>query len=108
MDINNMYNWITLLYTWNLHNIVNQLYANKINLEKKVDRVYATREKESCPKPKEKCAEYRSGKEWSMQIEHLGFMESICITSKKDLHLVAWKDVLDMPGGKKHVAVKYS
>ena len=26
----------------------------------------------------------------------------------KDLNLVAWKDVLDMPGGKKHVAVKYS
>ena len=23
-----MYNWITLLYTWNQHNIVNQLYAN--------------------------------------------------------------------------------
>ena len=25
-----MYNWITLLYTWNKHNIVNQLYPNKI------------------------------------------------------------------------------
>ena len=24
-----MYNWITLLYTWNYHNIVNQLYSNK-------------------------------------------------------------------------------
>ena len=23
-----MYNWITLLYTWNYHNIVNQLYFN--------------------------------------------------------------------------------
>ena len=28
-----MYNWLTLLYTWNLHNIVSQLYSNKI-LEK--------------------------------------------------------------------------
>jgi len=25
-----MYNWFTLLYTWNEHNIVNQLYSNKI------------------------------------------------------------------------------
>ena len=24
-----MYNWFTLLYTWNWHNIVNQLYSNK-------------------------------------------------------------------------------
>ena len=24
-----MYNWWTLLYTWNYHNIVNQLYSNK-------------------------------------------------------------------------------
>ena len=23
-----MYNWITLLYTWNQHNIANQLYSN--------------------------------------------------------------------------------
>ena len=23
-----MYNWITLLYTWNDHNVVNQLYSN--------------------------------------------------------------------------------
>ena len=23
-----MYNWITLLHTWNEHNIVNQLYSN--------------------------------------------------------------------------------
>ena len=28
-----MYNWITLLYTWNEHIIVNQLYFNK-NLKK--------------------------------------------------------------------------
>ena len=27
-----MYNWITLLDTWNSHNIVNQLYSNKIFL----------------------------------------------------------------------------
>ena len=26
-------NWITLLYTWNQHNIVNQLYSNKIFLK---------------------------------------------------------------------------
>ena len=24
-----MYNWFTLLYTWNQHNIVNLLYSNK-------------------------------------------------------------------------------
>ena len=24
-----MHNWFTLLYTWNQHNIVNQLYFNK-------------------------------------------------------------------------------
>ena len=30
-----MYNWITLLYTWNWHNIVNQLYLNKHFLKKK-------------------------------------------------------------------------
>ena len=24
-----MYNWFALLYTWNQHNFVNQLYANK-------------------------------------------------------------------------------
>ena len=24
-----IYNWITLLYTWNLHNIVNQLYLSQ-------------------------------------------------------------------------------
>ena len=29
-----MYNWITLLYSRNQHNIVNQLYFNKINLKK--------------------------------------------------------------------------
>ena len=23
-----MYNWFTLLYTWNEHNIINQLYSN--------------------------------------------------------------------------------
>ena len=26
-----MYNWIILLYTWNWHDIGNQLYSNKIN-----------------------------------------------------------------------------
>ena len=30
-----VYNWITLLYTWNQHNIVNQLYSNKIKIKKK-------------------------------------------------------------------------
>ena len=28
-----MYNWITLLYTWNYHHIVNQLYSNKYFLK---------------------------------------------------------------------------
>ena len=28
-----IYNWITLLYTWNLHNTVNQLYFNKIKIK---------------------------------------------------------------------------
>ena len=31
-----MYDWITLLYTWNYHNIVNQLYSNiKLTVKKK-------------------------------------------------------------------------
>ena len=25
-----MYNWITVLYTWNQHDFVNQLYSSKI------------------------------------------------------------------------------
>ena len=29
-----MHKWITLLYSTNLHNIVNQLYVNKLNLTK--------------------------------------------------------------------------
>ena len=29
-----MYNWITMLYTWNQHDIENQLYSNK-NLKNK-------------------------------------------------------------------------
>ena len=29
-----MCNWITLLYTWNLHNIVNQLHSNKMKRKK--------------------------------------------------------------------------
>ena len=32
-----MYNWITLLYTWNQHDIVNQLYPNKKNVFLNVD-----------------------------------------------------------------------
>ena len=31
-----IYNWITLLYSRNLHNNVNQLYFNEIHLKKKV------------------------------------------------------------------------
>ena len=34
-----MYNWTTLLYIWNKHSIINQLYSNKIKkffLKKKV------------------------------------------------------------------------
>ena len=31
-----MYNWISLLYTWNLYNIVNQIYSN-IKLKKNFD-----------------------------------------------------------------------
>ena len=30
-----MYHWITLLYTWNEHNIVSQLYSNIKKLKKK-------------------------------------------------------------------------
>ena len=26
-----IYNWFTLIYTWIWHNVINQLYANKIN-----------------------------------------------------------------------------
>ena len=30
-----MYNWITLLYTWNYHNVVNQLYSSiKLKVKK--------------------------------------------------------------------------
>ena len=29
-----MHNWFTLLYTWNYHNTVNQLYSNKKNFYK--------------------------------------------------------------------------
>ena len=32
-----MYNWITLLYTWKSHNVVNQLYSNKTNRKTLVD-----------------------------------------------------------------------
>ena len=32
-----MYNWITLLYTWNEHNTINQLYSN-IKLKKKIKK----------------------------------------------------------------------
>ena len=32
-----MYNWFTLLYTWNYHNTVNQLYSNiKFFLKKEI------------------------------------------------------------------------
>ena len=31
------YNWLTLLHTWNEHNIVNQLYSNKIFFKKQKD-----------------------------------------------------------------------
>ena len=30
-----MHNWITLLYTWNKHNILNQIYFNKIKKNSK-------------------------------------------------------------------------
>ena len=30
-----MYNWFTLLYTWNKHNIVNELLSNKEKKQKK-------------------------------------------------------------------------
>ena len=33
-----MYNWITLLYSRNDHNIVNQLYFNKTLKMKKIDQ----------------------------------------------------------------------
>ena len=29
-----MYYWITLLYIWNYHNAINQLYSNKIKKKK--------------------------------------------------------------------------
>ena len=35
-----MYNWTTLLYTWNKHNIVKQLYSNKRKKNKKSVLVY--------------------------------------------------------------------
>ena len=30
-----MYNWVPLLYPWNEHNIVYQLYSNKIKINEK-------------------------------------------------------------------------
>ena len=33
-----MYNWIAVLYTWNLHDTVNQLYFNKKILKKEKKR----------------------------------------------------------------------
>ena len=33
-----MYNWITMLYTWNLYNIVLQLYLN-LKKEKKIKNI---------------------------------------------------------------------
>ena len=35
-----MYNWITLLYTWKLHNTVNQLYSNKMLKKKILDTMF--------------------------------------------------------------------
>ena len=32
-----MHNWFTLLYTWNQHNIVNQLYFNKKSVLNKIN-----------------------------------------------------------------------
>ena len=29
-----MYNWITLLYNWNWHNMGNQLYSNILGVQK--------------------------------------------------------------------------
>ena len=31
-----MYNWFTFLYAWNQHNIVNQLYSNKLFFQKQI------------------------------------------------------------------------
>ena len=36
-----IYNWITLLYIWNQHNIVNQLYSS-IKIKKKMDLVMSS------------------------------------------------------------------
>ena len=32
-----MYNWITLLYTWNEHNIANQLYSK---IKQKLQKIF--------------------------------------------------------------------
>ena len=39
-----MYNWITLLYTWNWHNIVNQLF---FNLKKRMNTLHEIKRKAS-------------------------------------------------------------
>ena len=36
-----IYNWIILLYSWNQHNIVNELYFNFLNGLKKEAYIYA-------------------------------------------------------------------
>ena len=38
-----MYNWFTLLYAWNLHNVVNQLYSDK-NFKKRKEKKLAKAE----------------------------------------------------------------
>ena len=35
-----MYNWFTLLYAWNLHDVVNQLYSDK-NFKKRKEKKLA-------------------------------------------------------------------
>ena len=40
-----MYSWITLLYTWNYHNIVNQLY---FNIKEKIKKKDARRNVVQC------------------------------------------------------------
>ena len=38
-----MYNWFTLFYTWNQHNIVKQLYSNKIFKKKPMGQKKSTK-----------------------------------------------------------------
>ena len=56
-----MYDWFTLLYTWNEHSVVNQLYSNK-NFLKKKERTIKNQNQHPYTRPPESIIrEFESG-----------------------------------------------